>query len=327
MAFRLKVPVAKTFVALGSVAAGGGSHAQLDAYALPGIAISAVPLLQLDGGGKEDGSGQGQGQGQGQDPATLTREEIRVSVSAVLAGKGMGEVYRKVPRDWATRDFSLMKDIIGDAVESVLLGLPPTLAARSAQGVTASYKNSGLHAEVSNRFNLLKSTEKLPDPSVIEDWNCLVSEHQCCICMDLLAAPVIIDCSHNFCGECLHQYLRVPRGEDEKDVTHFCPTCRVEIDSNAIYERGLDDAIVSKVNSFAGVEGSEAMVLEWRQRREEHRARMKKASGGGSGSSSGSGGGPQDLDPPFDDIETYILWVIAFVAVASLTVATFLRRR
>ncbi|KAM6158391.1 E3 ubiquitin-protein ligase TRIM21 [Rhynchocyon petersi] len=40
----------------------------------------------------------------------------------------------------------------------------------------------------------------------------------CCICLDLMVKPVITECGHSFCQECISQF--------KKDGGHTCPMCR-----------------------------------------------------------------------------------------------------
>lgn len=78
-------------------------------------------------------------------------------------------------------------------------------------------------------------------------WSELASQHNCVICMDVLAAPVITNCGHSYCGECLATHMEscAPLADDV-EVAHTCPTCRAEITS-VTYERGYDTSIAASV--------------------------------------------------------------------------------
>lgn len=39
------------------------------------------------------------------------------------------------------------------------------------------------------------------------EWDILVRDYQCGICLDLLAAPKLTDCTHSFCGACIQLYF------------------------------------------------------------------------------------------------------------------------
>lgn len=82
-------------------------------------------------------------------------------------------------------------------------------------------------------------------------WSELASQHNCVICMDVLAAPVITNCGHSYCGECLAAHMEscTPL-TDDVEVVHPCPTCRTEITS-VTYERGYDTSIAASVERVA----------------------------------------------------------------------------
>ncbi|KAI8620972.1 SNF2 family N-terminal domain-containing protein [Chytriomyces sp. MP71] len=63
-------------------------------------------------------------------------------------------------------------------------------------------------------------------------------EEECAICADVMGEPVITQCGHAFCQECISGYLshvlaHERRGEDENDENSIrpCPTCRADISS------------------------------------------------------------------------------------------------
>ena len=72
----------------------------------------------------------------------------------------------------------------------------------------------------------------------------MLEEELCCsICFDLYDKPVMLPCSHNFCGSCIqnlihHRQKRVERAESPGSVicTINCPTCRrsVSVDTTRI---------------------------------------------------------------------------------------------
>lgn len=83
-------------------------------------------------------------------------------------------------------------------------------------------------------------------------WNELVNDHKCMICSDLLAGPVILGCSHSFCGVCVNQ-MKEAWESDDSDTVYTCPSCRHEIE-NEIFERVLDDIIAQKVTEVPDCE-------------------------------------------------------------------------
>jgi hypothetical protein len=101
-------------------------------------------------------------------------------------------------------------------------------------------------------------------------WNELVNDHKCMICSDLLAGPVILGCSHSFCGVCVNQ-MREAWESDDSDTIYTCPTCRHEIE-NEIFERVLDDIIAQKVTEVPDCE----QKRDWAIRRQAYQ-KAKKA--------------------------------------------------
>lgn len=55
------------------------------------------------------------------------------------------------------------------------------------------------------------------------------AELSCAICCEIFNEPVVLKCSHSFCGPCLQQYWRQTQGRD-------CPLCR---------RQSLDDPVPS----------------------------------------------------------------------------------
>ena len=95
-------------------------------------------------------------------------------------------------------------------------------------------------------------------------WNELVNDHKCIICSDLLACPVILGCSHSFCGSCVTE-MREAWETDGCDMVYTCPTCRNEIETE-IFERVLDDIIIQKVDQIPDCEPKK----DWMKRRERY---------------------------------------------------------
>lgn len=100
-------------------------------------------------------------------------------------------------------------------------------------------------------------------------WNELVNDHKCMICSDLLAGPVILGCSHSFCGSCVIDLIDAWESDDI-DVIHTCPTCRQEIE-NKIFEMILDDIIAQKVAEIPDCEPKR----DWIKRRESYQKSRK----------------------------------------------------
>lgn len=90
------------------------------------------------------------------------------------------------------------------------------------------------------------------ESTTVSEWNALVEQHKCAICQDVLAAPVLTECSHSFCGTCFDSFTKI----ESPDHHHVaCPSCRIVLDSSTgVFERNLDEAIEMKVDSIADCE-------------------------------------------------------------------------
>ena len=103
-------------------------------------------------------------------------------------------------------------------------------------------------------------------------WDDLARDHTCLICKELLAAPVITNCSHSFCGVCLADHIGSISSIDI-DVVHSCPSCRDPI-SFTTYERVLDENIAKKVGKLSRC----CMSIRWQERRDKQlKQSLKKA--------------------------------------------------
>ena len=50
-------------------------------------------------------------------------------------------------------------------------------------------------------------------------------DKQCAICIDVIKDPIVLNCSHSFCGECIFQWLKRKK---------FCPECKTDIDNTCV---------------------------------------------------------------------------------------------
>jgi hypothetical protein len=212
-----------------------------------------------------------------------------------------------MPKQWSDKDFTTMTDLIGQCVETVLksdeLRLNP-----SVEGVEAAYRRCGMVERLTEAFDPVRESTITSLAQLSGDWDSLLLGHKCSICQDVLAAPVIINCTHNFCGLCLESYTRCAPSDQGK-VTHFCPECRVEIETRGIYERTLDDAIAKKVEKISYCEQS----TDWKNRRNEY-FKLLKARGRPLPT------GSDDDDRRITETEDFIQWVVFFIAAVTVGV-------
>jgi hypothetical protein len=102
-------------------------------------------------------------------------------------------------------------------------------------------------------------------------WEKIRDEYKCALCLDVLAAPTLLECSHNFCGVCAEELVSrcVPCSPvyDGDCVVVSCPTCRTEIHSNPVFERMLDQKIEEAART---VPDNFAPKMAWAERRAEY---------------------------------------------------------
>lgn len=98
-------------------------------------------------------------------------------------------------------------------------------------------------------------------------WDSLCLSHGCSICHDVLACPVVTNCSHTFCGACLDaQMTKVCENDaSSPSVAHHCPTCKKEIGS-PIFERMLHRDICGKIASTGLCADDNPAMAEWKKR-------------------------------------------------------------
>lgn len=139
---------------------------------------------------------------------------------------------------------------------------------------------------ISNESSLYSDTFKKLKSKIVHNsrkysnveacWDGLTSRFKCGICIDVLAAPVILSCSHNFCGDCLYKHLRHSEVLTD-EISSLCPECRTEfIPSQIIFERALDELIQSEVESFKLSSSHSESVREWEIRRTNYLNRQKR---------------------------------------------------
>lgn len=103
-----------------------------------------------------------------------------------------------------------------------------------------------------------------------QQWDEMVADHSCMICKDLLAAPVITNCSHSFCGMCLTGHMDSIESTDI-EVLHPCPVCCKHI-SYETYETILDETISKKAQMIFPCKSKDT----WNKRRQEYLLERRK---------------------------------------------------
>lgn len=111
-------------------------------------------------------------------------------------------------------------------------------------------------------------------------WAAMEDKYGCAICHDILAAPVILPCSHDFCSECIEAHTNsICACSLDIDVVRSCPCCRASYDSNPIYERTLDVDIYDQVKHMdvRSLSQPERVARsEWLHKRAVSLAKIKK---------------------------------------------------
>ncbi|XP_004648584.1 E3 ubiquitin-protein ligase TRIM58 [Octodon degus] len=87
----------------------------------------------------------------------------------------------------------------------------------------------------------------------------LQEDASCAVCLDLLRAPVSVDCGHSFCAACVHALLDAP-GRSEAP----CPQCRAAFRPEGVRPNRQLAALVDGVRRLVLAEGSaeDAGVVE-----------------------------------------------------------------
>lgn len=100
----------------------------------------------------------------------------------------------------------------------------------------------------------------------------------CSICLDVLEQPVMVGCTHVFCGTCLMNCIRMRRANASVPVV--CPTCRTPIQTDKLVAIVKDDEQVADANS-APQEDDSALDLMGRWTKEQLLVRLIKRKPGG----------------------------------------------
>lgn len=126
------------------------------------------------------------------------------------------------------------------------------------------------------------------------EWEHIYDEFPCAICMDVLAAPVLLTpCSHTFCGACIQQLHRAGSSS--------CPQCKTHFNfaTDVHFVRLLDNCILKLV------QGTDSpSKAEWAKHREAFRH-----------------------PPPLPTGWTADEWVVAVAAMTALTIALIVAAR
>ena len=246
----------------------------------------------------------------------ITPEEFHSSMNAVFGGRTGTEVFRHLPRSVPRSKIPLLQECFADALERFVChcDIPTDEPMRA---LSAAYDASpAVHRSLLERCTALRE----PVAVDADRWSNVVRDQKCLLCIDLLAAPVILECTHSFCGSCIHNYTHCG-GENETDVTHVCPICRSEILSKGIYERNLDMSIVNQVESL---HLSCEQIEDWKTRRDEYLKIMRDQ--GATARSRSADDSDEDEDPVFDNMELFLKWAVPFVAVFIICVVAAGRR-
>ncbi|KAJ1388328.1 hypothetical protein B484DRAFT_409658 [Ochromonadaceae sp. CCMP2298] len=99
----------------------------------------------------------------------------------------------------------------------------------------------------------------------VDSWEQLKQKYPCVICQDVLAGPVVLNCSHSFCGACCSDMIAAVAPADScavEHVSHRCPSCKTEIES-VTFERMLDANLLRMVEALPDCEAK----IYWKLRR------------------------------------------------------------
>ena len=139
-----------------------------------------------------------------------------------------------------------------------------SLASDSETEVSMSDIESVADSQQSSKKDFLPVSQQLL-------WEDLSGDHSCMICREMLAAPLITNCSHSFCGVCLSEHVDKITSIDI-DVVHPCPVCSDPI-SFTTYERVLDENIAKKAATINGG----FLKVRWQDRRRQYLKSLKRS--------------------------------------------------
>ena len=91
-------------------------------------------------------------------------------------------------------------------------------ASSTSVGNTALLQTQRLDIDECNKGNRLHLS---PDSQIEE--NTVDEDHECPVCVDLLANPCMLRCEHAFCRLCL---LKIAKLRVQKYLQPMCPLCR-----------------------------------------------------------------------------------------------------
>jgi hypothetical protein len=82
-------------------------------------------------------------------------------------------------------------------------------------------------------------------------WNKLAEKYFCSVCLDVFAAPHILECGHTYCWDCLYDLKNSCSSEDNSvTVVHECPECRHPMNGDATLELRYDEIICKEVDEI-----------------------------------------------------------------------------
>lgn len=107
--------------------------------------------------------------------------------------------------------------------------------------------------------------------SIEHSWSQLQSKFPCLICRDVLAAPVVLQCSHSYCGVCIWDYF-TSCVSDDVEVVHSCPHCKRPQPMDFRYQRSYAELIEEAVYVLP----KSHLRIEWVERRDRYFERERQ---------------------------------------------------
>eukprot|EP01039_Chlorochromonas_danica_P006526 gene6527-7197_t len=162
--------------------------------------------------------------------------------------------------------------------------------------------------QVEEKKTIVSSIPSFEHPP--KEWLELRYKYPCSICQDVLAAPVLLECEHSFCGHCIMEHCQACQSNDI-EVVYKCPVCCEEyVDPR--YERQLDGTICDAVENIPDCKAKR----EWTERRELYLSERKKTS-------------EKVADQPSPAVEDYgrTSWWVACMVVSVITLIVLARAR
>lgn len=208
---------------------------------------------------------------------SLTVEGVSHLIMKQLNDKIVTSLIRSPP---TTIEVESVMEVFRERPETVAAIIPGADAAQTV-AVLSIMKHVVTNPDlIDSVADIIKKNEKEEKKKIVssvpsfehppKEWLELRYKYPCCICQDVLAAPVLLECEHSFCGHCIEENCQACQSDDV-EVVYKCPVCCEEY-AEPRYERQLDDIICEAVEDIPDCRAKR----DWMERRDLYLSERKK---------------------------------------------------